>query len=48
VVLTPRDLTSMYRNDELLDLVDRALITPTERDLYPTAAFECHRDAALS
>jgi hypothetical protein len=47
-VLTTRDRASMYRNDELLDLVDRALNTPTERDFFTTAAFECHRDAALS
>jgi hypothetical protein len=38
----------MYRNDELLDLVDRALNTPGERDFFTTTAFECHRDAALS
>jgi hypothetical protein len=47
-VLTTRDRASMYRNDELLDLVDRALNTPEERDFFTTAAFECHRDAALS
>jgi hypothetical protein len=47
-VLTTRDRASMYRNDELLDLVDRALNTPAERDFFTTAAFECHRDAALS
>jgi hypothetical protein len=47
-VLTTRDRASMYRNDELLDLVDRALNTPDERDFFTTAAFECHRDAALS
>jgi hypothetical protein len=47
-VLTTRDRASMYRNDELLDLVDRALNTPTERDFFTTAAFECHKDAALS
>jgi hypothetical protein len=47
-VLTTRDRASMYRNDELLDLVDRALNTTAERDFFTTAAFECHRDAALS
>jgi hypothetical protein len=47
-VLTTRDRASMYRNDELLDLVDRVLNTPAERDFFTTAAFECHRDAALS
>jgi hypothetical protein len=47
-VLTTRDRASMYRNDELLDLVDRALNTPAERDFFTTAAFECHKDAALS
>jgi hypothetical protein len=47
-VLTTRDRASMYRNDELLDLVDRALNTAAERDFFTTAAFECHRDAALS
>jgi hypothetical protein len=47
-VLTTRDRASMYRNDELLDLVDRALNTPAQRDFFTTAAFECHRDAALS
>jgi hypothetical protein len=47
-VLTTSDRSSMYRNDELLDLVDRTLNTPEERDFFTTAAFECHRDAALS
>jgi hypothetical protein len=47
-VLTTRDRASMYRNDELVDLVDRALNKPDERDFFTTAAFECHKDAALS
>jgi hypothetical protein len=47
-VLTTRDRASMYRNDELVDLVDRTLNTPTERDFFTTATFECHKDAALS
>jgi hypothetical protein len=47
-ILTTRDRASMYRNDELLDLVDRGLNTPAERDFFTTAAFECHKDAALS
>jgi hypothetical protein len=47
-VLTTRDRASMYRNDELLDLVDRTLNTPAERDFFTSATFECHKDAALS
>ncbi len=47
-VLTTRDRASMYRNDELVDLVDRALNKPAERDFFTTAVFECHKDAALS
>ena len=38
----------MYRNDELIDLVDRALNTASERDFFTATAFECHKDAALS
>ena len=47
-VLTTRDRSSQYRNDELIDLVDRTLNTSQERDFFTTAVFECHRDAALS
>jgi hypothetical protein len=46
-VLTTRDRASMYRNDELVDLVDRELNTE-ERNFFTTAVFECHKDAALS
>lgn len=47
-ILTVRDRASMYRNDELLDLVDRALNKPGESDFFTTTVFECHKDAALS
>jgi hypothetical protein len=47
-VLTTRDRASMYRNDELVDLIDATLNGPAERDFFTTAVFECHKDAALS
>ncbi len=46
-MLTAQDRSSLYRNDELLDLIDRTFNTG-EVDFFTTVAFECKKKAALS
>ncbi|HEX4613531.1 MAG TPA: hypothetical protein VH092_35440 [Urbifossiella sp.] len=45
---TARSRAAYYRNDELLDQLDRHFTAAAGKDFFTTLAFECEVDAALS
>jgi hypothetical protein len=47
-VLAARERTMHYRNDEMLDFLDKQLNRPGETPFFTTVAFECDVDANLS